>query len=309
MKTSDWFDDIPVIGKLSHIEAAAKLREIGEDQTAALQLQAGHKIQDTPKIFGLRDWLPGGPPAWQHSAHAFGYIPPASEEQEVSAIMHVGQVKADQHLKNSRLNVTLDGLYAADYPGRGEHRILFDFYGQNQVRDGAEDLHFNATHRVREGERAAILGFPIFVGLNVGNQGIAFKGFTVNVKNSDDETLLSMMDSDLFKKGLHLTTIAQPAIAPLTGLAVALTRSIATRNRNVPVQDFYLGLDFSNVTTRARLAIGSYIAVQIPETITLAWHWGEWVYQRTTGCIVAKSDPAQLIPYNYVIIGVSKYEE
>jgi hypothetical protein len=33
----------------------------------------------------------------------------------------------------------------------------------------------------------------------------------------------------------------------------------------VPVQDFYLGLDFSAIATRARLALGSYLAVQVPE--------------------------------------------
>lgn len=309
MKTADWFDDLPVIGRLSPMEAAAKLREIGEDEVAISLLDAARDSEERPQVFGLRDWLSGECPAWQHTTHSFGYISPFSPEQETMPITHASQVKIDDRLKNSRLTITLDGLRAADYPGGGEHRVLFDFYGQNQVKGGTEDLHFNATYRVREGERAASLGFPIFVGLNVGSQGVAFKCFTINVKNTDDETLLAMMDSDLFRRGLKLATIAQPAIAPLTGLAIALTRSIATRHRNVPVQDFYLGLDFSNVATRARLAVGSYIAVQIPETMRLAWHWGEWVFQPATGNIVAKTDPSLLIPYNYVIIGVSLYEE
>lgn len=307
MNESDWFDNIPVIGKLPAHEAAEKLREIGDNENARRLFQAD-EIDDSDISFGVWDSL-FGVPAWKHTAHTFGFIAPLSEGQESAPIRHVSEIKADEHLKNSRLVITLDGLRVADYPGSGEHRILFDFYGQNQVGTDVEDLHFNVTCRAREGERAAVLGFPIFVGLNVGKQGVKFKCFTVNVKNTDDEAFISMLDSDVFKQGLKLATVAQPAIAPLTGLAVALTKSIATRSRNVPVQDFYLGLDFSPVPTGARLAVGSYIAVQIPEVLSVEWDWAEWEYQPRIGQVVNKSDAKQLIPYNYIVLGVSRYEE
>jgi hypothetical protein len=71
----------------------------------------------------------------------------------------------------------------AAYPGGGTHHILFDFHAQNQVPGQVEDLHFNAIYRVREGERAGMIGYPIFVGLNVGAQGVAFRCLSVNVKN------------------------------------------------------------------------------------------------------------------------------
>jgi hypothetical protein len=44
-----------------------------------------------------------------------------------------------------------------------------------------------------------------------------------------------------------------------------------SRNRNVPVQDFYLGLDFSAIPMRARLAQGSYLAVQISEALQMLY--------------------------------------
>ena len=103
---------------------------------------------------------------------------------------------------------------SASYPGGGLHRVLFDFYAQHQVPGGAEDLHFNATFRVREGEHAAVVGFPIFIGLNVGTEGVAFRCYTVNVANEEDERLLGFLESDVFKSGLRLATTAQPAIAP-----------------------------------------------------------------------------------------------
>jgi hypothetical protein len=195
----------------------------------------------------------------------------------------------------------------ADYPGSGTHRILFDFYAQNQVSSGIEHLHFNATYRVRENEEAAIIGYPIFVGLNVGIEGVVFRCLTVNVKNEDDEVLLGFLESDVFKSGLMLATTAQPAIAPLSSMAVALTKSIARRHKNVPVQEFYIGLDFTKMPFRARLNEGSYIAVQIPEAFERVWDWDEWVYHPKSGQVVSRDDEAKLIPYNYLVFSVSRY--
>ena len=48
----------------------------------------------------------------------------------------------------------------------------------------------------------------------------------------------------MFKAGLKLAATAQPAIRPLSQMALGLTKGIAARHRNVSVQDFYMGLDF-----------------------------------------------------------------
>src|SRR5262249_38812460 len=171
-----------------------------------------------------------------------------------------------------------------------------------------EHLHFNATFRGRQGEHAALVGYPLFVGLQVGPEGVAFKCFTVNVKNDQDEALLGFLDSDVFKAGLRLATTAQPALGPLATRASGVARGLAGRNRNVPVQDFYMGLDFSNVATRARLAEGSYLAVQIPEDELPVWDWGQWLYHPASGQVVAASDPQRSLKYNYVLFGVSRQE-
>jgi hypothetical protein len=128
---------------------------------------------------------------------------------------------------------------------------------------------------------------------------------TVNVKNDADEGFLDFLEGDVFKKGLKLATTAQPAIAPLSGMALAITKSISQRNRNVSVQDCYLGLDFAGTTHGARLAEGDYIAVQIPESLQRVWYWDDWVYEPRSGLIVSRSDPNALIPYNYVVFGIS----
>jgi hypothetical protein len=259
--------------------------------------------------FGIFDRIwPGEAKPWQHTAHAFGYLAPATPGQDALPIRHAGEVAADSSLKNATLKITLDRMRVAAYPGGGMHRVLFDFYAQNQVPGRAEDIHFNATYRIREGEQAAILGFPIFIGLNVGNEGVSFRCFTVNVKNDDDEAFLDLLESDVFKAGLRLGTTAQPALAPLSGLALGLTKTLAARHRNVPVQDFFLGLDFSNIPLRGRLAEGSYLAVQIPDAQEASWDWNAWVYIPARGQVVSQADPKKPIPYNYLVFSISRCE-
>ncbi len=293
--------DLPVLGAMPRVAAASKLREIGEDQAAEMLERA-----TPPTTMGAADWWPFGDKAWQHTAHAIGFLPAGGSGTQ--NIIGVGEAQADASLKNGRINVALNMLRVADYPGSGTHRVLFDFYARNQVAGASEDLHFNAAYRARDGQRAAVRGYPIFVGLGVGANGVAFQFHTVNVKNDDDEAFLNFLEGDAFKAGLKLATTAQPAIAPLTGMALALTRSIAQRNRNVLVQDCYVGLDFAGTALGARLAVGDYIAVQIPETLQRVWDWQDWVYEPRSGLIVSRTDANALIPYNYVVFGVSRYE-
>ena len=299
------FSDLPVIGQLSPDRAAAKLRELGEDDAAA-QLESPDAGQAAS--FGASARWPFRDRPWQHTAHSFGYLAPLAPGSGPAPIQHAGAIAPDSTLKNSRIKITLDRLRVAAYPGGGTHRILFDCYAQNQIADNPEHLHFSFTYRVREGEQAAVVGYPVFVGLGVGTEGVAFKCFTVNVRNDQDESFLGFLESDVFKAGLKLAATAQPAVALFSQMALGLTRSIASRHRNVPVQDFYMGLDFSSIATRARLREGSYIAVQIPETLERVWDWSEWQYHPSTGHIVNKEDPTQLVPYNYLVYSISRIE-
>lgn len=301
------FDDIPVLGRLAPAAAAARLREVGDVSTAEALERESERAASV--AFGEeRCWWPFDDRPWQHTAHAFGHIAPAPPGADVLPIRHAGDIVPDASLKGARIKLTLDRLRVASYPGIGTHRILFDFYAQNQVAGGVEHLHFNATYRARDGEHVAVINYPLFIGLNVGSDGLSFRCFTVNVQNESDEAFLGFLESDVFRAGLKLASVAQPAIAPLSGMAVGLTRAIATRNRNVPVQDFYMGLDFSNVPTGARLAEGAYLAVQIPETLLAAWCWDDWVYGPRHGQVVSRADPGRVLPYNYIVFGVSRHE-
>jgi hypothetical protein len=154
-----------------------------------------------------------------------------------------------------------------------------------------------------------VLGRPIFAGLQVGGEGLFLQGATVNVLNEGDEALLRFLEGEAFKGGLQLLTTAQSALGQFVALTVGLTQTIAERNRNVAVQAVDLGLDFSPIALRPKLAEGSYIAVQIPETMQTVWGWEDWGYDPVNGRLVATQDPALLIPYNYFVVSVTRHQD
>jgi hypothetical protein len=84
-------------------------------------------------------------------------------------------------------------------------------------------------------------------------------------------------------------------------LAVLIDRPVQIRP---PASD----LDVRQIAPRPRLAEGSYIAVQIPET-RAAWNWQDWAFDPGTGSLVSTSQPDLLLPYNYIVVSISRYHE
>src|SRR5262245_15520827 len=184
MSVPDWFEGLPVVGAMPPDVAAAKLAELGEDGREVGAQRIG------TVSFGPLDFFPWRRKLWAGTAHAFGYLPPTPPESGEVPIRHAGNIRPDPSLKGARLRVTLDRLRVAQYPGGGTHLVLFDFSARNYSGGEASDLHFNATFRAREGQAAAVVGYPVFVGLVSGEEGLALRCYTVNVKNEQDETLL-----------------------------------------------------------------------------------------------------------------------
>lgn len=298
------FPDIPLIGELPDEELADLLDELGDKHTAT-RLRSRVPAAADFETKGLFET-----PGWKHTSHVFGYIGQPQADESTIPVQEVGRIEPDTALSGARINVTLDYLRVASYPGFGTHTVLFDFFAKNQLPKETEPVHFNATYRIRDGQRAPVKGWPIFIGLNVKDQGLALNCCTVNVKSSGDEQFLGFLDSDLFKSGLKLATTAQPAIAPFSAMAVALTRRILGSQRNRKVQDFYLGLGLSDENpTGARLRHGSYVAVQVPESDVQTWRWRDWKFDRDLGQISSANTWGALIPYNYMIFGITRFRE
>jgi hypothetical protein len=299
-----FFADIPVLGARPPAEVVEALRAMGDpDADRATVAAAGA----TPRgsLADLFGW--GAPKAWQHTAHQLGFIAPALPGSLAPLpVVHPGVIPADPGLRDARINIHLDRLHVHEYPGGGEHLVLVTVRAQNQGTGGTEPVSFGQAYRVRAGQSAGVTGYPLCLGLGVGRTGAAFQFFTVNVKDTADEATLTVLESPTFAAGLNLLTTAQPALKPLTDLTLGLARQFATRHRNRPVQDCYLGLDFGSAPFGARLAAGSYLAVQVPGEGAL--HWDEWEYRPGDGLIANKAN-GQPLPFNYLVFRVSKFEE
>jgi hypothetical protein len=292
-----WFDDVPVLGAMPHDVALAKLLELGEIEAASDPGSA-----DGSQAFAL--WDRNKP--YQYTAHVFGHIGDMTPA-EVVAVRSVTELTPDHSLQSQPLRIALGKLGVVDYPGGGTHVVLFDFAARHYATaTEAEELHYNVVVRVTEGQRAGLLNVPVFVGLNPGTQGVALHGYTVNVRNEQDEALLGMLESGVVRNGLRLLQTAQPALAPLSQIAYSLTKALAVRNRNVPVQSFVLGLDFAQGPYGAVLRTGAYVAVQVPAELQYAWDWDAWVYDPRVGEVVSRTGPATGLPYNHVVFTVTR---
>lgn len=285
----------------------SKLEEIEDNEFINSTIQQKGFTKDVGGILNFLGWVEKQP--WSHANHTFGYIAPSqSGSMEPLPIHHVSSITPDTTLQNSRIDIHLDHLRIYNYPGSGTHNVMVTFAAQNQVSNASETVSFSQTYRVPEGQTAPVKGLPIFLGLNVGNRGVALEGSTINVKNEDDEAVLKTLESSTFKTGLNLLTTAQPAIAPFTEMTLGVVKALAERTRNVPVQKFYLGLDFNETAPMGfRLREGNYIAVQVPDETIIQWD-GRWIYDRHLGTIVHKADGSPL-EYNYLVFRVSRYQD
>lgn len=288
MTTNRMFPDVPLLG------------ERAPDETSVRPPAAPVGAARAFHVFGNDH-------PYQHVAHQFGYIAPV-EKGAVPAelpIQSAGTVEADPTLKGKRIVVRLDALRIHEYPGGGVHSVLLTFKGLAQVAGAAEPVSFSRTYRGRDGQPVAVLGQPIFVGLEVGGQGVAFQCSTVNVKSAGDDAVLQLLDSGAFASGLELVSTAQPVLKPFTEITVGIAKTLARRNENALVQDFNLGLDFDSPGPGARLRTGTFVAAQVPKENAIRWN--EWVFDLASGAVVNKATRAEPLAYNYLLFRVSRY--
>jgi hypothetical protein len=243
---------------------------------------------------------------WECTWHAFGYIQPAkSGDAGHLEIVDASSIQADTSLKNKAVRLTLDTLGVCQYPGGNTvHKILFTFEGKHQSKKDIEDLQFSQLYRVQEGQGISCPGNPVFVGLIVCPEGVTFHCRTVNAENESDKALVDCLDSPAIKSGLVLMSDFNPLIPVVAGLARAITAGVAARNQGKSVEDFTLGLDFSNLPSRARLREGSYVVVQEPNP---TWDWSVWRFSQ--GAVVSKASPTVGLPFNYMVFSISKTQD
>jgi hypothetical protein len=297
---------VTVIGAMKASRAAGIIASSG-NKVAAAKIQS--LIKKTGKDSRLSKLEGFDTPPYAYTDHAFGYIPKTGTGSPAMVdITDAGNIAADTSLKGASIRITLDRLRVFDYPGSGIHTVLVDFSAQHQTSSAgqSQDLRFTQNYRVQEGSAAGITGFTIFSGLGIAKEGVSFKCSTVNVSNEDDQKIVKFLEGAVFKKGLELINNLNPVIPIVSGFATGIIDTFVHRHDNAAVQDFFMGLDFSGISTRAQLREGSYIAVQVPDAA--AWDWTKWGFRPSNGQIVSKQSSGQSVPFNYIVFSISKMQ-
>jgi hypothetical protein len=286
------FDEQLSLGYRSDAELADFLEAIGDEDGARELREAGTRGQGMARLLGK---------VYTHTSHVVGYIPEGRPTGSVVPISAAFEAEPDHSLIGTQIKVTLDAFQVAEYPGLGQHTVLFDFQGRDQAGDEAQDLQFASVLTINDKDRAAVSGVPIFTGLTVPCNGLSFKARTILIANKGDQTIIDVLQSSAFKDGLKLMGQVQPALPQLVSLAGGIAQNLLKRRWNEQVQLFDLGLDFGAGQTSARLRRGSYVVVQVPGSSM--WRWGSWGFDPHTMSVVdGDGRPA---PYNTIVFGVT----
>ena len=287
------FSSADSLGSLPADQIARYLDEIGDAARAQALVEAS--------VQGQNFLRPGAP--FSATGAQVGFIAPNGTDTVVD-VASAAQLVADTSLIGSQIKISFDRAFVYEYPGVGTHSILCEFVGRNQIKDETEALRMALRFRSADNAGVSTLGIPIFLGLTVGPNGIAFEGRSINVSSSADEFLLEALDGEAFKNGLALVNAVQPGLKPFIALMQGAVKNVVKRTRNTQVHHFNLGLDFSDSATSARLRLGSYVVSQTNRT---DWDWSEFVWDRSSLSLRRRDAGAAAIDFNYMVVGVSPY--
>jgi hypothetical protein len=134
-------------------------------------------------------------------------------------------------------------------------------------------MQFALTTQANDGAAASINGAPIFLGVTVGNNGIAFEGRTINVGSKGGEEFLAALSGSSFRDGLSLLTTVQPALKPFVGLASSVVGAVLKRSQNKQIHSFSLGFDFSEARLRSRCVTDRSRSSRPTTTIGIGHSW------------------------------------
>ena len=291
----DEFDDQRSVAFMPREQLIAYLEKIGDIDALAEAKAAKPTGQGS---FGR---LVGR--AWANPEHAIGFIPETDPSVQFRDIMPVLMVEGDKALIDQRIKLNLDAFYVQDYPGYGTHTVAIEFSGQDQTESEARALKYVTALDVVDKSSANISGIPIFSGLKVPQDGVAFKFRTILIESSADEAIINVLKGSLFKTGLTMLGQVQPVLPQLVSLAAGVTQSLFDHG-NEQVQAYELGLDFSSTGSTARLRCGSYVLAQVKDKSQ--WTWDDWTFSADTMSVVRKDDHKSRAPVNTVIFSVSK---
>lgn len=292
--------------ELNPREAISALKEIGDEETAQ---SLARLVEEHPEYVNRTlGKLPESEylvrATWRGTEHTYGYIQSSGERRDLLDIHFATTLEPDNSLPGKTINIKLGSLFTMNYPGGGMHNVLMHFKCRHAGKDPSETMviEFEQKFASREGEGAGNIGDFIFLGLKVPPNGLHFEVQTVNVSNTSDDAALKVLESEQIRNGLDLANASFATLAPFTKLAQGILGLLLSRHSNKVVQRFTIGFDFDvHAVDVAKLRLGTYVVAQAKRN---ELSWDEWVYQRSNGLIVKKSNPGVRLPYNHITFNV-----
>src|SRR3972149_1784446 len=148
------YPNYKTFGELSQKEREQYLKEIGE------KLPENKKtiIKDTKGfVFFEYKRMP-----YEHTECQIGYLPfVATPDNNLRDVQPSQSIQADSTL--NRIDVRLDRLRVYDYPGSGNHQVMFTFQAHNRAMAAVHQVSgwWWRVYPGRPSGRAGIAGYPI----------------------------------------------------------------------------------------------------------------------------------------------------
>jgi len=243
---------------------------------------------------------------WKTKNHIYGFIDlrTTAEAAPSQPLLNAFDIAPDSTLSGRSLRFTIDRVRVKKYPGRGTHHIAFFCNARTQIGTEVTPVEYGVGYLATEGDVVPAVGITMFEGVRiVGSYVNLFCGNT-NADTEKDKTFFRIIADNIFTQGLRLLDTFQPALQPLTALTRGVREEIENQHKGIPVQKWEIGLDLTAVSSRIKMREGSYVVIQIPEAEESTWKWEEWEYKG--GRLQSKADPTLVIPYNYIVIGISR---
>jgi len=301
--------------KFSDLKVPEAITELGEYGDMESVKELSSLLAKNPKYFGYTvSELPNDTydKPWKIKEHVYAFIDDKNSKNNAAPLINSLNMKADQKLKGSRVNIRIGNIYVKRYPGiyNKNHEVLFDFSAKHSPDDSAksnkeEEIAFSQKYTLNNKEGSGYQGLFAFKGLNIPSNGIDFRLNTILLGNKNAKKLLGFLDSDVFKSGLQLLSTVNPVVDKAAGYAKGIVNYVTDINKNRVIQEIGLGFDFSDQTEVASLKLGTFVAIQaIRNDVKLQ----DRIYDKELSLIVHKKNK-QRLPYNHITFVVSMYNE
>jgi len=215
-----------------------------------------------------------------------------------SRVVPAAGFKHPKPLSNARINVFLEGFFAAAMPGR-KFRLQLLIGATHRFDEGlAQDIgHTVAVDGVLE-DYVGVLGDPCFWKLKI-DETLTLHVSINFVADKSDESVLRLLDSDQVKKGVELTATYNPVFGATLAYARGIAQALLKSRQNQSIIKCTVGFRTDPGDIGIPLAESTYVLVQVPSPELNTFSWDNTQWHSASGRIVRDGQP---LMFNHLLL-------